>query len=63
MTIEWIEANGAWRSESLLDPIFLTLDEVLALQEHQIQRYGGRRGLRQTEVLYWALRAVSATLV
>ncbi len=45
-----------------MDPVFLTLDEVFAIHEDQIQRYGGSRGLRQLGVLSWALRAVSATL-
>ena len=33
----------------------LTLDEVLAIHAHQIQRYGGRRGLRDRALLESAL--------
>jgi death-on-curing protein len=34
---------------------FLTLDEVLAIQAHQIQRYGGRAGIRDRSLLESAL--------
>ena len=44
-----------------MEPIFLTLDEVLALHEDQIQRYGGSPGLRESGLLSSALGAVSAT--
>ncbi len=44
-----------------MDPVFLTLDEVLALHEDQIQRYGGSPGLRESGLLSSALGAVSAT--
>lgn len=43
------------------DPVFLTLDEVLALHEDQIQRYGGLSGLRDERLLASALGAVEAT--
>jgi len=46
-----------------VDPVFLTLDEVLALHEDQIQRYGGSAGLRDSRLLSSALGAVSATFV
>jgi death-on-curing protein len=42
-------------------PVFLTLDEVLALHEDQIRRYGGSPGLRDPGLLSSALGAVSAT--
>ena len=42
-------------------PIFLTLDEVLALHEGQLRRYGGLSGLRDERLLASALGAVEAT--
>jgi death-on-curing protein len=36
-------------------PIFLALDEVLALHADQIRRYGGRPGVRDLELLKSAL--------
>lgn len=44
-----------------MDPLFLTLDEVLALHEDQLQRYGGSPGLREPGLVFSALGAVSAT--
>ena len=44
-----------------MDPVFLTLDEVPALHEDQIRRYGGATGLRDPGLLSSALGAVSAT--
>ena len=44
-----------------MDPVFLTLDEVLALHEDQIRQYGGSPGLRGSALLSSALGAVSAT--
>ena len=44
-----------------MDPVFLTLDEVLALHEDQIRRYGGSAGLRDAGLLSSALGAVAAT--
>lgn len=41
--------------------VLLTLDEVLALHEDQIRRYGGSPGLRDSGLLSSALGAVSAT--
>lgn len=40
---------------------FLTLDEVLAIHAHQIQRYGGRLGLRDRALLESALGMPGAT--
>jgi len=37
------------------DPLFLTLDEVLAIHADQIRRYGGRTGLRDLGLLQSAL--------
>ncbi len=34
-----------------MDPVFLALDEVLALHEDQIRRYGGSAGLRDPGLL------------
>jgi death-on-curing protein len=36
-------------------PVFLALDEVLALHADQIRRYGGRSGIRDLELLKSAL--------
>lgn len=44
-----------------MPPIFLTLEEVLALHEDQIARYGGTQGIRDPGLLSSALGAVSAT--
>jgi death-on-curing protein len=41
--------------------VFLTLDEVLALHADQIERYGGRPGIRDITLLQSALGVVSAT--
>ncbi len=42
-------------------PTFLTPDEVLALHEDQITRYGGRRGVRDLNLLFSALGTPPAT--
>lgn len=42
-------------------PVFLTLDEVLALHADQLRRYGGGPGLRDERLLSSALGAVEAT--
>jgi death-on-curing protein len=39
----------------LSQPVFLALDEVLALHADQIRRYGGRPGVRDLELLKSAL--------
>ena len=41
--------------------VFLTFDEVLALHADQIERYGGRPGIRDITLLQSALGVVSAT--
>ncbi len=41
--------------------IFLTLDEVLALHEDQIRRYGGGTGIRDVGLLESALGSAAAT--
>lgn len=43
------------------DPLFLTLDEVLALHEDQIRRYGGSRGVRDLGLLESAMGGAAAT--
>ncbi len=45
----------------MADPTFLTLDEVLALHDDQLRRYGGTTGLRDLGLLSSALGTVSAT--
>ncbi len=44
-----------------MDPVFLTLDEVLALHSDQIRRYGGSGGIRDRGLLSSALGTPSAT--
>ncbi|MBW1687144.1 MAG: type II toxin-antitoxin system death-on-curing family toxin [Deltaproteobacteria bacterium] len=41
--------------------LFLALDEVLALHAGQTRRYGGRRGIRDVELLQSVLAIPSAT--
>jgi death on curing protein len=41
--------------------VFLTLDEVLALQADQIRRYGGRPGVRAFDLLQSAIAVPAAT--
>lgn len=41
--------------------VFLTLDEVIALHADQIERYGGRPGIRDVGLLQSALGVPSAT--
>jgi len=41
--------------------VFLTLDEVLALHADQIERYGGRPGIREIGLLQSALGVPAAT--
>ena len=43
-------------------PIFLTLDEVLSLHADQIERYGGRRGVRDMTLLESALGMPQASM-
>ena len=45
----------------MTDPLFLTLDEVLAIHADQIRRYGGRTGLRDIGLLQSALGMPEAT--
>jgi death-on-curing protein len=42
-------------------PLFLTLDEVLALHADQVRRYGGEAGLRDAGLLSSALAVPRAT--
>jgi death-on-curing protein len=42
-------------------PIFLTLDEVLALHADQVERYGGSAGIRDLGLLESAIGAPQAT--
>lgn len=44
-----------------MDPLFLSLDEVLSLHEDQIRRYGGSGGTRDLGLLQSAMGSVSAT--
>ena len=44
-----------------MNPAFLTLDEVLALHEDQIRRYGGCQGLRDLGLLSSAIGTPAAT--
>ncbi len=44
-----------------MNPIFLELDEVLELHRHQIDKYGGRPGVRALSLLQSALEMPRAT--
>jgi death-on-curing protein len=44
-----------------LEPVFLTLDEVLEIHEQQIERYGGSHGLRDAAGLESAIATPQAT--
>ena len=44
-----------------MDPLFLTLDEVLSLHEEQIRIFGGSSGVRDITLLESALGTPSAT--
>ena len=44
-----------------MKPVFLALDEVLALQADQIERYGGEAGVRDPGLLSSALAMPQAT--
>lgn len=44
-----------------MDPLFLTLDEVLALHHEQVRQFGGSAGLRDLSLLESALGSVTAT--
>ena len=44
-----------------MQPVFLTLDEVLAIQAEQIERHGGTEGLRDSGLLESALAMPAAT--
>ena len=44
-----------------MEPVFLTLDEILAIQAEQIQRYGGTEGLRDRRLLESAIAMPAAT--
>ena len=44
-----------------MDPLFLTLDEVLVLHEDQVALYGGSRGIRDIGLLELAMGSAAAT--
>ncbi|HUP49100.1 MAG TPA: type II toxin-antitoxin system death-on-curing family toxin [Thermoanaerobaculia bacterium] len=44
-----------------MDPLFLTLEEVLVIHESRIRRYGGRSGIRDIGLLQSAVGTVGAT--
>jgi death on curing protein len=44
-----------------VDPLFLTLDEVLSLHEDQIRRFGGLHGVRDVGLLQSAMGSAAAT--
>jgi death-on-curing protein len=44
-----------------VDPVFLTLDEILSLHEDQIRRHGGSTGVRDLGLLQSAIGTVTAT--
>ena len=44
-----------------MEPVFLSLDEVLEIHEQQIERYGGSSGLRDAAALESAVATPQAT--
>ena len=44
-----------------MEPVFLTLDEVLEIHDQQIERYGGSQGLRDPAALESAVATPQAT--
>ena len=44
-----------------MEPVFLSLDEVLEMHEQQIERYGGSQGLRDVAGLESAVATPQAT--
>jgi death-on-curing protein len=44
-----------------VNPLFLTLDEVLSLHEEQLRLFGGSAGIRQLDLLQSAMGNVEAT--
>ena len=44
-----------------MEPVFLSLDEVLEIHEQQIERYGGSQGLRDAAALESAVATPQAT--
>ena len=44
-----------------MNPLFLTLDEVLSLHEEQLRLFGGLAGIRQIDLLHSAMGNVEAT--
>jgi death-on-curing protein len=45
----------------MMDPLFLTLDEVLSLHAEQIRLFGGSSGIRDIGLLQSAIGSVEAT--
>jgi death-on-curing protein len=48
-------------SVNIVEPVFLSLDEVLEIHEQQIERYGGSHGLRDAAGLESAVATPQAT--
>jgi len=44
-----------------VDPLFLTLDEILSLHEEQIRLFGGSHGVRDTGLIESAIGSAAAT--
>ena len=44
-----------------MDPLFLTLDEVLSLHDEQVGRFGGSHGVRDIGLLESAMGSAAAT--
>ena len=44
-----------------MNPLFLSVDEVLAIHEEEIRLFGGAAGIRQIELLHSAMGNVEAT--
>ena len=44
-----------------MDPLFLTLEEILAIHEDRVRKYGGSSGVRDLGLLQSAIGTVTAT--
>ena len=44
-----------------MNPVFLTVDEVIEIHQEQIERYGGAQGIRDLAALESAVAAPQAT--
>ena len=55
------EAGRVSFGTDFMEPVFLSLDEILEIHEQQIERYGGSQGLRDAAALESAVATPQAT--